>query len=112
MRKGGPSTFVQGYDGERPKEGEGVGSEAASILHHEGDQDVRASVDRNDGLGSSHVCIELHVLGLLGCILSRERGCSLKDGVAVYCCYHNISHYMHVLCKKFQDDHVSGPRRI
>ncbi len=51
MRKGRPFAFVQGYDGERSKEGDGVGSEAASILHREGDRDVRASVDRNDGLG-------------------------------------------------------------
>jgi hypothetical protein len=51
MRKGRPSAYVQGYDGERPKEGEGVGSEAASILYREEDQDVRASVDRNDWLG-------------------------------------------------------------
>ena len=50
MRKGQPYAFVQGYDSERAKEGEGVGSEAASILHREGDQDVRASVDRNNGL--------------------------------------------------------------
>ncbi len=51
MRKGRPSAFVQGYDGERPKESDGVGSEAASVLHRERDQEVRASLDGNDGLG-------------------------------------------------------------
>jgi len=47
----GAVCLFQGYDGERPKEGKGVGSEAAAVLYREGDQDVRASVDRNDGLG-------------------------------------------------------------
>ena len=50
MRKRRPFAFVQGYDGERPKGGEGVGSDAASILYREGDQDVRASVDCSGGL--------------------------------------------------------------
>ena len=41
-----------------------MGAEAASILHREGDQDARTSMDSGDGLRGSEVGLELSIFGM------------------------------------------------
>ena len=88
-----------------------MGAEAASILHREGDQDVRTSMDSGDGLSGSAVGLQLFVFGLFCCI-AGGRCRMLEDGVAVDNCYHCIHHQVAPLREEVKDNHVSMPGRV
>jgi hypothetical protein len=46
---GRSAAFLHGYSGQGFHESEGVGAKAASVINNEGNKDMGASVDHNDG---------------------------------------------------------------
>jgi hypothetical protein len=84
-----------------------MGAKATTIFNCERGQDVRASVDGNNGLARGHhVNVEFTDLRLLSNI-TRYRSHIWEGNVTVNNSNHYINNQVPTLGKEVQDDHVS-----
>ena len=88
-----------------------MSSETASILHREGDKDMRSSIDRCVGHREDAVCLKLAVFGLFGRMTRDSRGI-FEDDVAVDSSHHPIHHQVAAFRKVIKYYNVPGSRRV